>query len=383
MSLQSEYRNLLMIPGPTPVAEGILDALSRPTIAHTSAALAEVIRHCQHGLCTVAGTRSSRPFLFAGSGTLAQEAALVNLLGAGDRLLVLSNGFFGDRFAAIATAHGIEVETVAAPWGQSVDPADVRAALSNGKFDAVTITHVETSTGTAAPVEELSALCREAGALVILDSVCGLAGMPVEMDAWGLDVVLSGAQKALGVPPGLSLLIASERAMERRRARDRIPAYYADLLNWEASMADPQVYFSTHAVNLVYALYAGLVLVRDEGLTARFARHDRLAAAFRAAMRALGFKPFTAEDALAPTLSVLRYPERLDDEAFRGALAAHEVVAAGCLGAFKGKGCRFGHMGNVGDDDIERAVRAAAAALTDLGLTADTPAALAELTKTP
>jgi alanine-glyoxylate transaminase/serine-glyoxylate transaminase/serine-pyruvate transaminase len=157
--------------------------------------------------------------------------------------------------------------------------------------------------------------------------------------------------------------------MERRRSLTSVQSYYADLLNWEASMVDPRVYFSTHAVNHFYALLAALDLIMQEGLTERFARHERLARGFRAGMAALGFDSLAGREYLAPTLSVLAYPEHIPDEPFRTALSERGVVAAGCLGAFKGRGVRFGHMGNISEREIVQALEAVAAALRALGAT--------------
>ncbi len=296
---------------------------------------------------------------------------MVNVTGPGDRLLVISNGYFGDRFTEIGRAHGLNTASLRADWGQSVTASELDAALRESPASVVTITHVETSTGVAAPLAELVSAAKAHGALVIVDSVCALGAMPVSMDQLGADVVLSGAQKALGVPPGMVILAASERVMGKRRSLPRIPAYYADLLMWENSMADPQVYFSTHAVNMFYGLAEALDIVREEGLTARFARHEAMARAFRAALNDFGFTSLTDTPVLAATLSVLEYPAGIDDAAFRNALSARGVIAAGCLGEWKGRGVRFGHMGNVTRDEILEAIGAIGQALSDCNRTVD------------
>jgi aspartate aminotransferase-like enzyme len=350
--------NLLMIPGPTPVMPEILSALSEPTIAHTSPGLAKIIASCQDGIRSVARAEKSQVFLFAGSGTLAQEAAVVNLVPPGERLVVASNGYFGDRFEQIADAHGIPVDRVTARMGESVLSSELDTALGQSGAKTITLTHVDTATGVAAPLPELVNVAKQHGALIIVDAVCSLGGMPVDTDALGIDMVLSGAQKVLGMPPGLVILAASAAAMNRRRSIDRVPAYYADLSNWEASMHDPKQYFSTHAVNLFYALDVALRRIQLEGLQARIDRHVVMADAFRAGMAALGFAPLTERSVLAPTLSVLAYPHGIEDQAFRDALAAQGVIAASCLGPWRGRGVRFGHMGNTSLQDIETGLRA-------------------------
>lgn len=367
MLVEDEMDKFLMIPGPTPVHRKILTALGQPTISHTSGPLATMITPCLEGLRSLAGADGGQAFVFGGSGTLAQEAALVNLVAPGERVIVASNGYFGDRFLSIARAHGMEVEHISSPWGSSVTPGQLREALSGAGARAVTITHVETSTGVMAPVAELAAVAKDAGAFVILDAVCSLGGVPVRLDEWGVDVVLSGAQKALGVPPGLALLVVSSRALGRRRTMGSISSYYADLLNWEASMADPTVYFSTHSVNLFYALSAALTLIQREGVEQRYARHRQLSAALRSGFQALGFRLLTDPEFVAPTLSVFAYPQDIDDTGFRAALSRRGVVAAACLGPFKGKGLRIGHMGNITSTEILQTVQAAESALIECG----------------
>ena len=355
--------SLLMIPGPTPVTTDILAALSAPTIAHTSAGLATIIQGCRSGMRQVAGGERSEVFLFAGSGTLAQEAAIVNLVPRDARLLVVSHGYFGDRFQQIAEAHAIPVDRISAVPGESVSPEALDEQLTRSSASTVTLTHVDTATGVAAPLADLVAVAKRHGALVIVDAVCSLGGMPVDMDRLGIDVVLSGAQKALGVPPGLVILAASEAAMARRRSIGRVPAYYADLLNWEASMNDPKQYFSTHAVNLFYALDVALKAILEEGIESRFARHLEMADTFRRGMARFGFAPLTRSEVIAPTLSVLAYPPGVDDQTFRDRLASRGVIAAGCLGAWRGQGVRFGHMGNMTISDIETGLRAVEAVI--------------------
>lgn len=377
MLTADECDKLLMIPGPTPVVREILDALSEPTISHMSPALAEIVTRCLSGIRNVAETDEARVFVFGGSGTLAQEAAVVNLVGPGERLLVASNGFFGDRFVEMAKPHGIDVHRVAARWGESVTPDELREYLGKADFRAVTLTQVDTSTGTLAPVGELATVAREAGALVIVDAVCALGGIPSRMGVTAIDILLSGAQKALGVPPGLAILAVSERGLERRRAMGGVAAYYIDLLNWLKSMDDPTTYFSTHAVNLFYALSAALDIIRAEGLEARFHRHARLARAFRLGAEVTGFLPLTDERYLAPTLSVLAYPDGVDDEKFRTALGRRGVVAAACLGPWKGLGARFGHMGNITETEILRGLAAIEGALHDVGARVESGGSLA------
>ncbi|HET9051160.1 MAG TPA: alanine--glyoxylate aminotransferase family protein [Candidatus Dormibacteraeota bacterium] len=357
---------LLMIPGPTPVASTVLGALAQPVRSHTSPENAASIRRIRAVLRDLVGSGSAAVHVFGGAGTLAMEAALVNHAAAGDRVVVVSHGFFGDRFVEIAGALGMRGEAVSAEWGRAVDAAQLRDTIARGDAPAVvTLTHVDTSTGVLADCAGLARAAREAApdAVVVVDGVCATGGVEQSMGAWDADVVLTGAQKALGVPPGLTILAVSERARRRRAALGAIAAYYADLRRWERSMDDPTVYFSTHATSLVRALETSLEEIVAEGLPARFDRHRRCAAALREGMGELGFVPLTGADLLAPTLSVLAVPDGVDPAQLRAAMAARGVVVAGCLGPWAPRGIRIGHMGTVGEAEIQRTVSAAAAAL--------------------
>ncbi len=361
-----------MIPGPTPVRDDVLAALGSAVRSHTSQENAATMRRVAEGVRMVVGSTGARVHVFAGSGTLAMETAVVNHAAAGERMVVCSHGYFGDRFAEIGEAFGIEVTSVQTEWGTRLDPERLRAACAEGRPPAVvTITHVDTSTGVLADCEALAGVAREAGALTVLDGVCATGGVAEEMDAWGIDVVLTGAQKALAVPPGLAILAVSEDARARRGRLGRIPAYYADLQRWDAVVDEPATrYFSTHATGMLRALDVSLAAIEAEGLERRFARHRRVAAAIRAGFAALGFTPMTQPDALAPTLSVLRVPEGVDEAALRAGMAERGVVVAGCLGPFAGRGIRVGHMGEVGMVEVERTLHAAA---ETLGAAAEAP----------
>src|SRR5215472_4989472 len=210
---------LLMIPGPTPVPAGVLAALAEPVRSHTGDANAAALLEIQERLRRLTGSGDGRVHVFAGSGTLAMEAALVNHAAAGDRVVVVSHGFFGDRFADIATTLGMRADVVRAEWGQHADPATLRAVISAGEAPAVVcVTHVDTSSGVLARCDDLARAAREAApeAVIVVDGVCATGGIEQAMDAWDADVVLTGAQKALGVPPGLALLVLSPRAVARR-----------------------------------------------------------------------------------------------------------------------------------------------------------------------
>jgi alanine-glyoxylate transaminase/serine-glyoxylate transaminase/serine-pyruvate transaminase len=368
---------LTMIPGPTPVHPRILDALSRPTVSHVAPAFVEDFRSALRDFRTLCRSASGQPFIVAGAGTLAMEMALVNAVAPGERILVISHGYFGDRFAELAAAFGIECDLLRSNWGEAVAPADVAKRLDGGSYAAVTITHVDTSTGTASPVEAYCNLLRGRDELVILDGVCATAGIDERFDEWGIDVLLTGPQKAIGAPPGVALCLFSDRALERRRSRSSVPAYYADVLRWLPIMQDPGRYYSTPCVNEIVALATALRMVHEEGLPARFARHAAIARAVRAGLEAAGLTLFTAPGCRADTLSVVLLPSEVADIAFRKEVAARGVVLAGGLGPIAGKAFRLGHMGNIGAGEVAKSLDAIEASLRALGVAVEAGAAVA------
>ncbi|HEY6379689.1 MAG TPA: alanine--glyoxylate aminotransferase family protein [Candidatus Dormibacteraeota bacterium] len=356
---------LLMIPGPTPVDATVRAALAEPVRSHTSGENAATLHRIAALLRPLFGTEQARIHVFGGSGTLAMEAALVNHAAPGDRVVVASHGYFGDRFAEIAQALGMDADVVRAPWGAQVDAAELRRVCRSGRPPAlVTITHVDTSTGVLADVAALSEAARQPATIVVLDGVCATGGIEERIDDWGVDVALTGAQKALAVPPGLAILAVSERARERRAGLGGVAAYYADLQRWDPVVDDPVRYFSTHATGLLRGLEASLEEIDAEGLEARFDRHVRLAERLRGGMVDLGFEPLTDAGSLASTLSVLAVPPGVDEADLRLGMAQRGVIVAGCLGPLAGRGIRVGHMGSIGLPEIERTLAATAAALS-------------------
>jgi alanine-glyoxylate transaminase/serine-glyoxylate transaminase/serine-pyruvate transaminase len=360
-------RKLTMIPGPTPVHDRILDALAQPTTSHVAPSFIESFRACLANLQAIALTETAQPFVVAGAGTLAMEMALVNLIGPDQKLLIVSQGFFGDRWAQLAQAFGLPFESLQAEWGQVVTPDQLESQLKTERYAAVAMTHVDTSTGAAAPVEAYAQLLRGRDELVILDGVCATAGIEQRMDDWGIDLLLTGAQKAFGAPPGLAILLASQRALATRKARGSVPAYYADLLRWLPIMENPAGYFSTPAVNQILALHEATRIVVEEGLEARFRRHRRLARAVRAGLHALGIEPFTDSSCLADTRAGVRDPRGVDDAAFRAMLSQNGVVVAGALGPIAGQAMRIGHMGNIGAGEVSDLLTAIEQTLVALG----------------
>jgi aspartate aminotransferase-like enzyme len=368
---------LTMIPGPTPVHPRILGALARPTVSHLAPEFVEAFRAAIADFRWLCQSGEGQPFIVAGGGTLSMEMALVNVVAPGEKILVVSQGYFGDRCAELAGAFGILSDVVRSEWGRAVAPEELAARLAAGSYAAVMITHVDTSTGTAAPAVSYCELLRGRKELVILDGVCATGGINEPCDTWGVDVVLTAPQKAIGAPPGLAICLFSPRAMARRRERASVPAYYADVLRWLPIMEDPGRYYSTPCVNEIFALAEALRMVRAEGLSARFARHAAIAGAFRAGLEALGLALFTAPDCRADTLSVALLPPGVEDAPFRKAMAARGVVVAGGLGPIAGKAFRVGHMGNIGPAEVAATLVALEGSLRSLGVAVAPGAAIA------
>ena len=338
---------LLLIPGPSPVHPRIINTLSQPTVSHVGPEMVEELPRALGNLKKIVYCEKGEAFIIAGAGTLAMEMALLNTLACGEKALVLSQGYFGDRMAEIGASFGLDCDLLASPWGNAVLPEELEKKLAGQDYRAVFATHVDTATGTCAPIRDYAGVLKGRDTLFIVDGVCATGGIEERMDDWGIDIVFTAAQKCFGVPPGLAILVLSERALEKRRKMKTIPAYYSDLLHWLPIMKDPSRYFSTPCVNEIRAFCESTLIVLEEGLERRFGRHNRTARALRAGLEALGFAFFTRREFLADTLSVVIYPPGLEDKRFRNLYYENGVVVAGGLGETAGKLFRMGHMGNL------------------------------------
>ncbi|MFS0688592.1 alanine--glyoxylate aminotransferase family protein [Sporosarcina sp. 179-K 8C2 HS] len=363
---------MLLIPGPTPVIDSIYDAMASETRGHTDPRFVEIYKRSIERTREMLNT-DGEVFVIAGSGTIGMEMALVNTVGAGERLLVISHGYFGDRFIQLGKAFGIEIDVLQAEWGKQVAPEEVERQLAERTYKAVTITHADTSTGVAADLDALVPIVKKHGALVILDGVCATAAMEEDMskeyggEGYTIDVVLTGSQKAIGVPPGLAIVAFNQTALEARKQLGHIPAYYCDIENWIPIMHDPSKYFATPPVNLIYAYDEGMKLVLEEGLEKRYARHTAFGRGVRAALHEYGMEPLADEEVAASTLSCILYPEGVDDAEFRAALAKEGLIVAGALAHLAGKAFRIGHMGNTTPEMLISAIEKIGAALKDVG----------------
>ena len=359
----------LMIPGPTPVPETVLLAMSRHPIGHRSADFQKIVKRTTEQLKWLHQT-SGDVLVLAGSGTAAMEAGIINVLSKGDRVLCGDNGKFGERWVKLAKAYGLDVQVIKAEWGQPLDPEAFRAALEADTakaIRAVILTHSETSTGVINDLEAIAGHVKNHGtALTIADCVTSLGACNVPMEAWGLDVVGSGSQKGYMMPPGLGFVAMSDRAWQAHERSD-LPKFYFDLGKYRKSAkADSNPF--TPAVNLYYALEAALEMMQQEGLEAIFARHARHRDAAQAGMVAMGLPLYAAEGHGSPAITAVA-PAGIDAEELRKAVKQRfDILLAGGQDHLKGKVFRIGHLGFVCDRDVLTAVAAIEATLQGLGL---------------
>lgn len=338
---------VLMGPGPSGVSTRVLEALSRPTIGHLDPVFLEVLDETQGMLREVLGTKNALTLPISATGSAGMETCFVNLLEPGDHALICRHGVFGGRMAEVARRCGAEVTMVDAPWGRAIDPSDVAKAANGRAFKVLAIVHAETSTGVLQDLSPFRAIADSCGALLLVDAVTSLGGVPVEVDRMGVDAVYSGTQKCLSCPPGLSPVSFSERAHQVLSTRKTpVQSWYFDLNLIGQYFGGQRVYHHTAPVNMIFALHEALRLVLEEGLEARYARHREQASALRHGLESLGLVLPVEESIRLPPLTLVRIPEGVDDGTVRAKLLAdHGLEIGGGLGDFKGNAWRIGLMG--------------------------------------
>ncbi len=359
-------KRYLFTPGPTPVPPQVLAALAEPVLHHRAPDFKEIYARVLGRLQEVHRTQAD-VLLFTCSGTGAFESAIVNLCSPGDRVLAVTAGYFGERWAAMARTFGCEVEELRYAWGETPSAEDLARKL--GEIEQVSLVFLvqsETSTGVVADIPALAAVAKEAGALVVVDAVSSLGAVQLKMDDWGLDVVIAGSQKALMTPPGLATAAVSASTWERV-AQATTPRYYFD---WERTRNAQQKLDSafTPAVSLVVALDVALGLLLEDGLDAAFDRHIRLGRACRAGIKAMGLELFSPDEDRSAVVTAARMPEGMDSGDLTLALRdRHGVTIAGGQGDLKGAIFRIGHIGWYDEFDIATALSAVELVLGELG----------------
>ena len=372
-----DNKSMLMIPGPTPVPEAALLAMAKHPMGHRSKEFDAIFAECTENLKWLHQTKSDVLSLTV-SGTGAMEAGIINFLSAGDRVLVGTNGKFGERWAEVAEAYGLNVEIVKAEWGQPLDPENFREKLeadTEKQIKAVIITHSETSTGVLNDLETINRHVKAHGeALIMVDAVTSLGAANVPMDAWGIDVIASGSQKAYMIPPGLGFVAVGPKAWEAYKTA-KLPRYYLDLGKYRKDAAKNTTPF-TPPVNMFFGLQVTLQMMKAEGLENVFARHKRLMTTTRAAVQALGLPLFAADGCASPAITSVMPPAEVDAQKVRTLMRKRfDIALADGQDHLKGKIFRIGHLGFVCDRDILAAISSLEVVLREMGYEGFTPGA--------
>jgi alanine-glyoxylate transaminase/serine-glyoxylate transaminase/serine-pyruvate transaminase len=367
-------RSLLMIPGPVEFEPAVLAAMGEPTTSHLAPAFIDAFGQSLQNLRLVFASPTGQPMVLAGSGTLAMDCAGANLIEPGDKALVIDTGYFSERFAVILQRYGALVTRISTSPGSRPSLEQIKSALEADSFKLMTITHVDTSTAVIAEAREIAALGRQYGVMVIVDGVCSVAGEELKMDAWGVDLALTASQKAIGVPPGLALLMIGPRAMETFQKRTTpVLNYYADWSNWlpimQAYEGRKNSYFGTPPVNLIYALNVSLTQILAEGMPRRVARHIAISQACKAGVQALGLTQLPLRHKFAAhTLTAPRYPIGVNGSEFLGrVLQSGVTLAGGLMPSIRNEYFRIGHMGAVTLGDVLATISAIETALAGCG----------------
>jgi serine---pyruvate transaminase len=366
-------KKYLFTPGPTPVPPAVLAALAEPVLHHRGSDFKPIFERCLGRLRDICRTRSD-VLVFTASGTAAMESVAANLCDGRSRVLVVSAGYFGERWEQLVGLHGAHVEVLRYEWGEVPRADDLAARLGElGGVDVVFLTHSETSTGVVCDLQALASAANESGALVAVDAVSSLGAVPIELDAWGLDAVASGSQKAMMTPPGLALCGVSERALAARKPSR---SFYLDWGRTQAAQAKLDAAF-TPATSLVVALDVALGLLLDEGLDAVFERHVRLGRATRAGAKAMGLELFSPDDDTSAVVTAIRAPDGVDSGDVVSAMRKRfGMTIANGQGALRGKVFRIGHIGWFDVFDITSALAAVELVLAELSADVERGAAV-------
>ncbi len=381
-------RKLLMIPGPIEFENEVMQRMAVPTPSHVDPDFINVFGNSLNLLKEVCQSSAGQAFIVAGTGTLAMDMAAANLIETGDKALVISTGYFGLRFAEILKRYGAEVDILEAEVGDIVPMEIIEQHLKSKAYKLLTLTHVDTSTAVLNDAKCIGALGKKYNVLSVLDGVCSVAGEEIRQEKWGIDLVVTASQKAVGVPPGLALLVASEHAIKVFKDRKSpVANYYADWANWLPIMKAYEnrqaSYFGTPPVNLIMALEKSLQLILEEGLENRFNRHKRVGKAMRAALKALGLELVSKNEAISSNaLSAPYYPSDIDASTFLKSISEDGIVlAGGLLPESKSKYFRIGHMGSVNKADLLATIGAIESVLKHSGSPCELGVGTAEILK--
>lgn len=337
----------LMGPGPSDIHPRVLQAIGKNTVGHLDPYYLEIMDRMQDMLRQVFQTKNQMTMAISATGSAGMEATIVNLIEPGDSILVCINGVFGMRMADVAERAGGKVTKVERPWGEVFTPEDLKEVLATSKPKIVGIVMAETSTGAWQSIEEISDLVHDAGAMLLVDAVTALGGVPVEVDKWNIDAIYSGSQKCLSCPPGLAPVSFNNRAVEAiLNRKTKVQSWYLDVTMLANYWGSERVYHHTAPINMTYALYEALQVILEEGLSSCFARHQLNHEALKAGLAALGITYAAQEGHHLPMLNAVTVPTGVDEARIRSDLLARFGIEIGAgLGAFKGKVWRIGLMG--------------------------------------
>ena len=344
----SPPQRILMGPGPSDTHPQVLAALGASTVGHLDPFFLQTMNELQEMLRQVFQTKNQLTLAVSGTGSAGMEACVVNLIEPGDRMVVCVNGVFGGRMNDVCERAGADVLVIERPFGEVFSTEEVAAAVKQHSPKVVGIVHAETSTGALQPLEEIAKVVHDAGALILVDCVTSLGGLPVKVDEWGLDAVYSGTQKCLSCPPGLAPVTFSPRALEvLDQRKTKVASWYLDMTMVRNYWSDSsRAYHHTAPINMNYGLHEALRLALEEGLENRFARHQYNHEALKAGLAALGIKYAVAEGQQLPMLNAVTIPDGVDDAAVRSGLLNKFGIEIGSgLGPMKGKTWRIGLMG--------------------------------------
>ncbi len=348
MNARNPKSKLLLGPGPSNADPRVLRALSEPTLGHLDPDFVAIMDETTELLRYVFGTNNQLTIPISGTGSAGQETAIVNSVEHGDKALICVAGVFGERMVDMAQRAGATVIRVDAPWGQPVNPDDVRKAVKeNPDAKIVGIVHAETSTGLLQPLEEIAGIAHENGIRIVVDAVTSLGGVEVPVDKLGLDFVYSGTQKCLSCPPGLAPITVGERGLEFiRNRKTKCQSWYLDLSMISRYWGGERFYHHTAPVNMIYAFNEALRIIKEEGLEARWARHRLNQKALIAGLEAMGMNLVVKPEYRLPSLTTVYFPEGVEDAPVRKRLLNEFNIEIGAgLGVFKGKVWRIGLMG--------------------------------------
>jgi len=342
-------KNYLLTPGPTPLPPEVCESLSRPIIHHRTPQFQAILKEAHEGLKYVFQTKND-VYILASSGTGGMEMAVANLLSPGDTVVTVEAGKFGERWTEICKAYGVNCEVIKVEWGTAVKPEDIAAKLKAGNIKAVFTTLCETSTGVAADIKAIGQVVKDSNAVLVVDAISGLGAIDLQADAWFCDVVVSGSQKGLMLPPGLGFISVSEKAWKAIES-SKLPKYYFSLKAAKKAYATTDTPW-TPAIGLIIALNEAIRMMKKEGLENIFKWHHTMAEAVRTSVKALGLELF-APGASSDVVTAVKVPAGIDGEKLVKTMRdTYGVTIAGGQSEMKGKIFRFAHMGYIGEFDI-------------------------------